>query len=350
MRKTNLNLLENPKVIQWCFKGVTDISLKNTESEKKLKESKVIEQNWGNEVIKTIGGKQWTTVLCQDLVMEALIKLGRKNVRTTTAKKSSIRDKKYDPDLECDDFVYEVKGRSWSTPGTAGEKILGVPLKYGELPRLYNKPLQIILVGYQEYEAREKFAFGDLLDKNNQTIELQESLAFYKEKHIEYVAFTDILKKLNLGKEYWDKKDIKSLTKEKIVSPYTKEIVMVPLVGSVPCGTPLCAEQNIEEMISVPKERIKSGANYFILRASGDSMNKAGINDGDLILCLQKLTAHENDRVVALIGDEVTVKEFHREGEVIILKPCSTNQKYKPIHLTEGIQIQGIVQGVVERI
>lgn len=205
MKKEKLNLLDNPKVIQWCYEGITDVSLRNTESEKNLKESKIIEQNWGNKVIKTTGGKQWTTVLCQDLVMEALIKLGRKNVRTTTSKKSSLRDKKYDPDLECDNYVYEVKGRSWSTPGTAGEKILGVPLKYGEIPRLYKKPLQIILVGYQEYEAREKFAFGDLLDKNNQTPELRESLAFYKEHNIEYVAFTDILNKIGFPKNCWKK-------------------------------------------------------------------------------------------------------------------------------------------------
>lgn len=201
----NYNLLDNPKVIRWCYEGITDVSLRDTESEEKLKESKEIEKTWGNEIMGTKDGKQWTTTLCQNLVMEALIKLGRKNVRTTTAKRSSLRDKKYDPDLECDEYVYEVKGRSWCTPGTAGEKILGVPLKYGELPRLYNKPLQIVLVGYQEYEAREKFAFGDLLDKNNQTPELQESLAFYKEQEIEYVAFTDILKKIGLPEGCWSK-------------------------------------------------------------------------------------------------------------------------------------------------
>lgn len=205
MKKEDLDLLSNPEVIRWCYEGITDVSLMNTESEKKLKESKDVEQAWGNSVIKTIGGKQWTTVLCQDLVMEALIRLGRTNVRKTQQIKSSIRDKNYDPDLECDDYVYEVKGRSWSTPGTAGEKILGVPLKYGELPRLYKKPLQIILVGYQEYEAREKFAFGDLLDKDNQTPELKESLAFYKEHEIEYVAFTDILNKIGFPKGCWNK-------------------------------------------------------------------------------------------------------------------------------------------------
>ncbi len=203
--KKNLNLLNNPKVIQWCYEGVTKISLINTESEEKLKESKEIEKKWGNEVIETIDGKQWTTALCQDLVMEALKKLGRKNVRKTKPVKSSIRDKKYDPDLECDDYVYEVKGRSWSTPGTAGEKILGVPLKYGELPYLFKKPLQIILVGYQEYEAKEKFAFGDLLDKNNQTKELKDSLAFFNKHDIEYIGFTDILTKIGFPKGCWAK-------------------------------------------------------------------------------------------------------------------------------------------------
>ena len=130
--------------------------------------------------------------------MEGLIRLGRKNVRKTTPRKSTLRDKKYHPDLECDDYVYEVKGSNWCVTGTAGEKILGVPLKYGEVPRVYDKPLQIILVGYQEYEAKEGYAFGDLLDKENQTQELQDSLAFYKEHDIEYVAFTDILKRIGL--------------------------------------------------------------------------------------------------------------------------------------------------------
>ena len=137
--------------------------------------------------------------------MEALVKLGRNNVRSTTSKKSSLRNKKYDPDLECDEYVYEVKGRSWTTPGTAGEKILGVPLKYGEVPRLYHKPLQIILVGYQEYEAKQGFAFGDLLDKNNQTQELKDSLAFYKKQEIEYVGFTDILKEIGSPYGCWSK-------------------------------------------------------------------------------------------------------------------------------------------------
>ncbi|MDD5749875.1 MAG: hypothetical protein PHO91_03790 [Patescibacteria group bacterium] len=201
-----MSLLKNKEVIKWCYEGITDLTLADTADDKKLKKYNTIEKKWGNEVIGGNGGGQWTTKLCENLVKEALIELGRKNVRKTGQMQSSVRNKKYDPDLECDDFVYEVKGRNWCTPGTAGEKILGVPLKYGEVPRLYDKPLQIILVGYQEYEAKNGYAFGDLLDKHNQTKELTKSLAFYKEQHIEYVAFTDILKKIGLEYGCWEEK------------------------------------------------------------------------------------------------------------------------------------------------
>lgn len=203
--QSNFKLLDNPEVIRWCYEGITEKNLSNTNRKDELGLSKKVEDEWGNSVIGGNGGNQWTTRLCENLVEEALIKLGRKNVRRTTPMKSSLRDKKYQPDLECDDFVYEVKGRNWITPSTAGEKILGTPLKYGEVPTLYGKPLQIVLVGYQEYEAREGYAFGDLLDENNQTRELHDSLAFYKEHNIEYVAFTDLLKELGYNYGCWKK-------------------------------------------------------------------------------------------------------------------------------------------------
>ena len=198
----NISLLSNLEIIRWCYEALTEISLMNTSNEEKLKKSKEIEKKWGNSIVGN-DLKQWTTALCQDIVMEALIKLGRKNVHKTISMKSSVRDKAYQPDLECDEYVYEIKGRNWSTPGTAGEKILGVPLKYGELPKLYKKPLRIILVGYQEYEARHEYGFGDLLDKNIQTKELQESLEYFKKHNIEYVGFTDILEKIGFSYGCW---------------------------------------------------------------------------------------------------------------------------------------------------
>ncbi len=189
------NLLDDQQVINWCFKPFTDYSLITGSNKLLLKDANNLEKAWARSVIGGVGS-QWTTLLCQELVREALVKLGRKNVRSTTMKTGSVRNKSYDPDLECDDYVYEVKGRSWSTSGTAGEKVLGVPLKYGELPRLYHKPLRIVLVGYQEYEARNGYAFGDLLDPKIQTKELKDSLDYFKEHNIEYVGFTDILTEL----------------------------------------------------------------------------------------------------------------------------------------------------------
>lgn len=198
-------MLEDKKIIKWCYEPLTEVSLVNSSNTIDLKKANNIEQEWARSVLGGVGN-QWTTKLCQEVVKEALVLLGRKNVRSTTSKQSSIKEKKYCPDLECDDFVYEVKGRSWTTTGTAGEKILGVPLKYGELPKLYSKPLKIVLVGYQEYEAKEGFAFGDLLDSNNQTKELRDSLRYFKEHQIEYVGFTDILKEIGLPNRCWENK------------------------------------------------------------------------------------------------------------------------------------------------
>lgn len=189
------SLLKNQLVINWCFKPATTESLLTTSKSTLLKIANNDEKAWARTVIGG-AGSQWTTLLCQELVREALIEMGCKNVSNAKHVQGSITTKKYHPDLQCDDIVYEVKGRSWSTSGTAGEKILGVPLKYGEVPIVYGKPLRIVLVGYQEYEARNGFAFGDLLDSNNQTLSLKETIKFFKDRNIEYVGFTDMLKQL----------------------------------------------------------------------------------------------------------------------------------------------------------
>ncbi len=119
--------------------------------------------------------------------------------------------------------------------------------------------------------------------------------------------------------------------------------VLVPLVGSVPCGSPLLAEENIEAMIQVSTSLAKSGGKYFLLKASGDSMNKVGINNGDLMLIRQQSTADNGQKVVALIDDEATVKELQHKGDVVALMPRSDNPVHQPIILTRDFQIQGIV-------
>ena len=72
MKKDSLKLLNNQEIIKWCYEGITDVSLKNTSNAEKLKASKKKEDEWGDKVVGGNGGGQWTTVLCQDLVIEAL--------------------------------------------------------------------------------------------------------------------------------------------------------------------------------------------------------------------------------------------------------------------------------------
>jgi hypothetical protein len=137
----------------------------------------------------------------------------------------------------------------------------------------------------------------------------------------------------------------------KILSPYnTVEMVGVPLVGSAPCGEPLLGESNIEEVIMVEKNKIKPGTNYFILRANGDSMNMAGINDGDLVLCRYSEKGETGDKVVALLdGEKVTIKMYDKKDGKRILLPKSSNSIHQPIIPQEGDSVQGIVQEVIKR-
>jgi len=121
------------------------------------------------------------------------------------------------------------------------------------------------------------------------------------------------------------------------------QTVNVPLVGTVPAGLPLLAEENFEMMLPVSTRLAKPPHQYFLLRAVGDSMNKKGINDGSLVLVRQQPDADNGQSVIALINDEATVKEIHKTSDVIVLKPKSTNPEHKPIVLTEDFQIQGIV-------
>lgn len=149
----------------------------------------------------------------------------------------------------------------------------------------------------------------------------------------------EVVKKIN-HEEFYNEK--------KIVSPFTIEMIRVPLVGSAPCGNPLLGEENIEDYIEVEKSKIKPGTKYFIVRASGDSMNKAGINDNDLVLCRYSEKGETGDRIVALLGGEnVTIKFYDKKDGRRILLPKSTNPIHQPIIPEEGDVVQGIVQEVL---
>ncbi len=126
-----------------------------------------------------------------------------------------------------------------------------------------------------------------------------------------------------------------------------EQTIKVPLLGSVACGLPIFAEENIEANIPISIKLIKKGHRYFLLRAKGDSMDNSGINDGDLVLIRQQQHAENGDKVVALIDDEATIKEYHHTGSLVVLKPKSNNKKYQPIILSNEFRIQGIVEAVI---
>ena len=126
------------------------------------------------------------------------------------------------------------------------------------------------------------------------------------------------------------------------------QTVKIPLLGNVACGIPIFADENVEAEISISVEMIKRGYKYFLLRAEGDSMNEAGINNGDLLLIKQQQNAENGDRILALIDEEATVKEYNKIGGMVILKPKSSNKTHQPIILTENFRIQGVIQNVIK--
>lgn len=163
-----------------------------------------------------------------------------------------------------------------------------------------------------------------------------------------YVYFVDKETEQYFKNRIGDTSSVDKIILEKeVLSPYSVDMIGIPLVGSAPCGEPLLGETNIEEIIMVDKSKIKPGTKYFILRASGDSMNKAGINDGDLVLCRASEKGETGDRVVALLGDNVTIKMYDKKDGKRILLPKSTNSSHQPIIPEEGDSVQGIVQEVI---
>lgn len=108
-----------------------------------------------------------------------------------------------------------------------------------------------------------------------------------------------------------------------------RNVISLPLVGRVAAGTPILAEQNIEDTLTLPTS-IVGDSSSFILRVRGESMINAGIFDGDYIVVKEQQDAHDGEIVVALIDDSATVKTFYREQGRIRLQP--ENDTMEPIY------------------
>jgi repressor LexA len=121
-----------------------------------------------------------------------------------------------------------------------------------------------------------------------------------------------------------------------------KGAVRLPLVGNVAAGTPILAEQNIEDHILISESLAQEG--WFLLKVRGDSMVNAGILDGDLVLVRPQPSADNGQIIVAMVEGEATCKRLDRRNGQIRLLP--ENEDYQPI-VAPDAQVVGLVKGVM---
>lgn len=143
------------------------------------------EKEWGNKMIGQKANGNWTTRLGEDLVRDTLEVMG-----VNPRKPKTIGG--YSPDWETDDAIWEVKTRSWTVSGTAGEKVLGTFYKYSDIPELYGKPLKIVCLAYQEWELSHGTTrlFGKVSPQKQAILDVAKKL------NIEYVKFSTIAMKV----------------------------------------------------------------------------------------------------------------------------------------------------------
>jgi repressor LexA len=122
----------------------------------------------------------------------------------------------------------------------------------------------------------------------------------------------------------------------------------VPLVGHIAAGSPILAEEDIEEIYPLPTELVGREP-VFMLRIRGDSMMNVGIYDGDYVVVQKQQTARNGQVVAALVdGEEATIKTFHRSDTAVTLTP--ENDAYEPMIFSGGVEILGVVVAVLRRL
>ncbi|MCS7205733.1 MAG: transcriptional repressor LexA [Leptospiraceae bacterium] len=135
---------------------------------------------------------------------------------------------------------------------------------------------------------------------------------------------------------------------EIVKSQEQQEFIKIPLLGRIAAGAPILAEENIEDYLTFPRAILPANSEkeIFALRVTGDSMIDAKIHDGDIAIIRKTSIAENGDIVVALIGDEATLKYFYKEKDHVRLEPA--NPKYKPI-ITKEVIILGKMIGLYKR-
>ena len=129
----------------------------------------------------------------------------------------------------------------------------------------------------------------------------------------------------------------------------SRSLRYLPIVGEVACGTPILAEENIESYVSISADFLGVGE-YFVLRANGDSMIEAGIENGDNVIVRRQSSADEGDIVVAMVdGGECTLKKYYKDkkSRKIILHPMNSEMEDM---LFDEVEIQGVAVKIIKSI
>jgi repressor LexA len=151
-------------------------------------------------------------------------------------------------------------------------------------------------------------------------------------------------------KGYLQRDDLKSRALRPVDS--LGQMVEVPVLGRVAAGQPLLAVRNYDDTIKVDRFFIGQNREVFALRVKGDSMIEDGILDGDYVFVQKQLQANSGETVVAMIGDEATVKRYYPEGDTIRFQPA--NSQMEPILVRRrdfrSVNLLGVVIGVYRKL
>jgi len=203
--------------------------------------------------------------------------------------------------------------------------------------------------------------------KEKEITDRQQEILNFIQDYVEFNSFPptyrEIGKKFNIASTFGVKRHIDALVKKGFLNnsnnlsrtltlvvnnnPIKKELIVeIPVVGRVAAGYPVLAEENIEGHLTIDRNLIGNRTECFGLKVRGDSMINAGILEGDLVIVSPQKDAAIGDIVVALLGDEATMKRFSIVNDEILLIP--ENEKYNPIPVNniEEFSIIGKVIGV----
>ena len=151
------------------------------------------------------------------------------------------------------------------------------------------------------------------------------------------------LKKKGLVKQ--NEKKSRTMELVKIGEDEGEDFAEIPILGNVAAGRPIMAVENMDGFIKLHKTFLKNSGKYFALRVKGDSMEDAGIMDGDTAVFEQQGMVRNGEIAVIMLDDAVTIKTFYRENARIKLQP--ENSKYSPIYYSRDVRVLGKLAHII---